>query len=247
MPDTHVETQPKPVKLADYRPPAFLVDRVALEFDLDEAETTVTSRLELRRNLAAGEADAPLRLDGEDLRLVRLVLDGETLGSNRYRIEGGQLVIPDLQDNATLEVETTIAPCDNTLLTGLYVSGGSFFTQCEAEGFPPDHLFSRPSGRDGAVHDHDPGQRRPGPGAPLERQPRRARRSARRTALGTVGGPAPEALLSVRAGRGRPRRGARPLHDPLGPARRSGDLGAARRRGQVRPRDALPQEIDEMG
>ena len=28
-----------------------------------------------------------------------------------------------------------IAPADNTELSGLYVSGGSFFTQCEAEGF----------------------------------------------------------------------------------------------------------------
>ncbi len=134
MPDTHVEAELKPIKLSEYRPPAFLVDRVALSFDLDEAATTVTSRLDVRRNPAA-EADAPLPLDGDALRLVRLALDGETLGANRYRIEGGQLVLPGMPEAGTIEIETVIAPRDNTLLSGLYVSGGGFFTQCEAEGF----------------------------------------------------------------------------------------------------------------
>jgi aminopeptidase N len=34
-----------------------------------------------------------------------------------------------------LEIETRIAPKDNTELSGLYTSNGSYFTQCEAEGF----------------------------------------------------------------------------------------------------------------
>ncbi len=146
-----------------------------LGFDLGEDATTVTSRLELRRNPAAGEADAPLRLDGEDLRLVRLVLDGETLGTNRYRIEGGQLVIPDMPDAATLEVETVIAPRDNTLLSGLYVSGGSFFTQCEAEGFRRITYFpDRPDvmARFTTTIRADAARV---PGAAVERQPGRAR------------------------------------------------------------------------
>ena len=135
MPDhAAAETLPVAVKLADYRPPAFLVDRVDLAFDLDDAATVVTSRLEVRRNPKA-EAGEALRLDGEALRLVRVTLDGETLGDNRYRIERGQLVIADMPERATLDIETVIAPKENTLLSGLYTSGGSFFTQCEAEGF----------------------------------------------------------------------------------------------------------------
>jgi aminopeptidase N len=128
------QATPHEVRLADYRPPAFLVDHVALHFELDEAATRVTSRLTLRRNPAA-PANAPLRLDGEALKLLRLARDGETLGGNQYHLEDGALIIPDMPDACELAVDTEIAPKDNTELSGLYVSNGSFFTQCEAEGF----------------------------------------------------------------------------------------------------------------
>jgi aminopeptidase N len=128
------QTTPHETRLADYHPPAFLIDTVDLAFDLDEAATRVHSRLAVRRN-PAGETGAPLTLDGEDVALVRLALDGVELGANRYHIQGGKLVIPDMPDAGTLEIETRIAPKDNTELSGLYTSNGSFFTQCEAEGF----------------------------------------------------------------------------------------------------------------
>ncbi len=125
---------PRETRLADYQPPAFLIDTVDLSFDLDEAATRVGSRLTLRRNPAAA-ADAALALDGEALTLVRLAMDGTELGTNRYRIEDGKLIIPEMPDACTLEIETRIAPKDNTELSGLYTSNGGFFTQCEAEGF----------------------------------------------------------------------------------------------------------------
>ena len=128
-------TAPRETRLADYRPPTFLVDTVALAFDLDEAATLVRSRMAVRRNPASRDAGAPLALDGEALTLLRVALNGEELGANRYRIEDGRLLIPDMPDAATLEIETRIAPKDNTELSGLYTSNGSFFTQCEAEGF----------------------------------------------------------------------------------------------------------------
>ena len=128
------QATPHEVRLADYQPPPFLVDHVELQFDLDEADTRVTSRLTLRRNPAA-PPDAPLVLDGEALTLLRLARDGETLGDNHYRTGHGTLVIPDMPDACELAVDTRIAPVDNTELSGLYVSNGSFFTQCEAEGF----------------------------------------------------------------------------------------------------------------
>ena len=128
------QTAPRSVRLADYQPPPFLIDHVALSFELDPAATHVTSVLKLRRNPAA-PGDAPLRLDGEALKLLRLVRDGETLGGNQYRIEDGALTIPNMPDACELTVETQIAPVENTELSGLYVSNGSFFTQCEAEGF----------------------------------------------------------------------------------------------------------------
>jgi aminopeptidase N len=128
------QATPHTVRLAEYQPPAFLVDHVELQFDLDPTATRVTSRLALRRNPAAPD-DAPLRLDGEALTLLRLARDGETLGGNQFVIEDGALIIPDMPDACELAVETQVAPKDNTELSGLYVSNGSFFTQCEAQGF----------------------------------------------------------------------------------------------------------------
>jgi aminopeptidase N len=125
---------PRSVRLADYRAPDYLVDTIDLRFELDPAATIVTSRMALRRNATAAP-DAPLRLDGEALTLVDLRLNGAALTPAHYRLEDGALVIPAVPARFTLEVTTRIAPAANTELSGLYVSGGSFFTQCEAEGF----------------------------------------------------------------------------------------------------------------
>jgi aminopeptidase N len=127
---------PQPMRLADYRPPAFLIDTVDLAFDLGAQVTHVKSRLAIRRNPEADERTAALELDGEELELVSLALDGEPLGANRYRLspEGG-LILADVPDSFTLDIETQINPQSNTALSGLYVSGGNFCTQCEAEGF----------------------------------------------------------------------------------------------------------------
>src|SRR5215469_13967765 len=127
---------PQPVRLADHRPPAFLIDTVDLVFDLDGEDTRVKSRLGMRRNPAAFDPAEPLQLDGEDLTLVSLALDGQPLGDNRYQSSAaGGLILPDVPDAFTLDVETRIAPADNTQLSGLYMSGGNFCTQCEPEGF----------------------------------------------------------------------------------------------------------------
>ena len=136
MPDTRVDLPPQPTRLSDYRPPEFLADTVDLVFDLDPADTRVTAALRLRRNPDAPGPDAALRLDGEELDLVALALDGRPLAPGDYRIEpDGALVIPAVPDTFTLEVQTRIVPERNTALSGLYISGGNFCTQCEPEGF----------------------------------------------------------------------------------------------------------------
>jgi aminopeptidase N len=125
-----------PVRLADYQPPAYLIDTVDLVFELGAEDARVKSRLGIRRNPVVAERGAALHLDGEALELVSLALDGEPLGANRYQLkpEGG-LILADVPDAFTLDVETRIAPQSNTALSGLYVSGGNFCTQCEPEGF----------------------------------------------------------------------------------------------------------------
>ncbi|HEV2101008.1 MAG TPA: aminopeptidase N, partial [Stellaceae bacterium] len=127
---------PQPVRLADYQPPEFVVDTVDLVFELGDGDTRVKARLGIRRNPERSDPKSALHLDGEELELVSLALDGETLGANRYRLptEGG-LVIDEVPDAFSLELETRIAPDKNTALSGLYMSGGNFCTQCEPEGF----------------------------------------------------------------------------------------------------------------
>jgi aminopeptidase N len=124
----------QPVLLAEYRPPAFLVSSVDLAFDLEPAATKVVSRLALRRNPKAA-ADEPLRLNGEALTLLRIARDGTPLDQGEYQIEDGFLSIAAMPETCMLEIETQIAPAENTELSGLYVSGSGYFTQCEAEGF----------------------------------------------------------------------------------------------------------------
>jgi aminopeptidase N len=127
---------PKPTLLAEYRPPDFLIDHVELSFTLGEEDTIVDSRLTVRRNPAAGTPGAPLRLDGEELELIFVALDGDPLAPESYTIEpDGALVIPDTPDAFKLDITVRNRPQQNTALSGLYTSGGNFCTQCEAEGF----------------------------------------------------------------------------------------------------------------
>ena len=58
-----------PIRLADYRPPAWRVERAELDFELGIDATEVAARLLLRRDPAQ---DEPLRLDGEGLELLSI-------------------------------------------------------------------------------------------------------------------------------------------------------------------------------
>ncbi len=121
------------VKREDYTAPAYLIDAVDLTFDLDPAKTRVLNRMRLRRNPAV-PAQA-LRLDGEDLNLARVLVNG---AGTSFKMDGHQLVLeklPEGEEPFELEIFTTCNPAKNTQLMGLYVSQGTFFTQCEAEGF----------------------------------------------------------------------------------------------------------------
>jgi aminopeptidase N len=120
------------VRREDYAPPPYWIRAVALTFDLDPVRTIVASKLRIERN-AAGAGGA-LRLHGEDLVPLRVLADGQSVS---FRSEDGCLVIdnPPAADAFTLEIRNTCAPEKNTQLSGLYTSGGGFFTQCEAEGF----------------------------------------------------------------------------------------------------------------
>ena len=125
----------RPVRLADYRPPDWLVETVELDVRLDPTATRVRATLALKPNPAA-TAPSPLVLDGEKLVLAGLTIDGEALPAERFVATEDRLTIAQPpQHPFRLEIETVVDPSANTELSGLYRSSGNYCTQCEAEGF----------------------------------------------------------------------------------------------------------------
>ncbi|MGH8552653.1 MAG: aminopeptidase N, partial [Methylococcales bacterium] len=127
----------KTTYLKDYRPPDYLIDWVDLRFELNPAKTVVRSRMKLRKNVPSVRGYAPLRLDGEELYLNSLSLDGGKLSEKDYQLTRDSLIIGSVPQGHyfVLEIENTINPESNTSLEGLFLSNGMFCTQCEAQGF----------------------------------------------------------------------------------------------------------------
>jgi aminopeptidase N len=124
------------IRLADYRAPAWHVESIEMDFDLGIDTTELTTRLRLRRDPAQ---DLPLRLDGENLELLSIMLDDRPLSTDAYRYVDQRLEVDGVKDGSVLETRVHLQPAANTALEGLYLSGsrdaGFLLTQCEAEGF----------------------------------------------------------------------------------------------------------------
>ncbi|MDO8207367.1 MAG: aminopeptidase N [Gallionella sp.] len=126
---------PQTIRLADYTPPPFLIDTVDLDVVFQSGEAQVTAKLMMRRNPAAKTPAAPLVLDGCELELLSISLDGVPLGADRYSLSESSLTIDSLPDAFCLATVVRIHPDTNTCLSGLYRSANGYFTQCEAQGF----------------------------------------------------------------------------------------------------------------
>lgn len=126
---------PRTIYLKDYQPPVYLIDHVKLHFDLHETQTIVTSTLNLRLNRENKETDKSFVLDGQNLELLSVKIDGETLSETDYTCGEEQLTVSDIPDTCVVEIQTRINPEENKALEGLYLSSGMFCTQCEAQGF----------------------------------------------------------------------------------------------------------------
>ena len=119
----------------------------------------------------ASDPHAPLVLDGDELELISVALDGALLRDNAYSLSPERLVIPLVRDVFTLETTSRIVPQRNTKLEGLYATKTGFVTQCEAQGFRRITWFiDRPDG-DGALHRLPCMPTRPRSTPALQRQP----------------------------------------------------------------------------
>lgn len=128
------DAQPRTIYLQDYQPPSFAIIRVALHFELHDEYALVHAQLHFTRAEHA-DADAPMELQGEELELIALSLNGRALEEDAYTLGDTTLLIPGVPDSGMLETTARIRPQFNTSLEGLYRSRGLFCTQCEAEGF----------------------------------------------------------------------------------------------------------------
>ena len=126
---------PRTTHLKDYTPPAFVIPSIELDVDLREEYARVRTILEIRRNPEASDRSAPLALDGDELALEWVKLDGRKLSADEYAVDGEHLTLPAVPEAFRLETCVRIRPRENTKLMGLYASKDGFFTQCEAQGF----------------------------------------------------------------------------------------------------------------
>ena len=123
---------PQAIHLKDYTPPTYSVESVDLRFELDPDVTQVSSRLVVLRAHAAAVAFV---LDGRELELVSVAINGRASAAGDYAVDETSLTLRGLGERATIEIVTRIRPSTNLSFMGLYCSNGNFFTQCEAEGF----------------------------------------------------------------------------------------------------------------
>lgn len=129
------KVQPKIHYLKDYSPPDFIIESVFLHFDLQEEKSHVKTILNIRRNPIAKNQQAPLILNGEELELKAVLLNGQMISKQQYQLDDESLTIREVPEAFILETEVIIHPEKNTCLSGLYKSRNNFCTQCESHGF----------------------------------------------------------------------------------------------------------------
>ena len=126
----HKTDHAQAIYLKDYRPPAFVVTSLTLDFNLHPSQTLVRAIGQYE-----GPAGIPLYLDGEAMGLVAIAMDGQALPDDAYTLDDRGLTLHNPPATFSLEITSRLNPVGNTSLEGLYQSNGNFCTQCEAEGF----------------------------------------------------------------------------------------------------------------
>ena len=129
------EPAAKTIHLKDYTPPPFLISTVELDIEIRAQDAFVRARLAIVRNPDAADPAASLVLNGDELALQSIAIDGRKLAATDYSVDNERLTIPNAPDTFKLETVVIIVPQKNTKLEGLYATKAGYVTQCEAEGF----------------------------------------------------------------------------------------------------------------
>lgn len=117
----------------DYQAPDYEIISVDLAFLVEKQFTLVKANIKFKKNDQSQSNN--LFLNGVDLELKRIQIDGMDLPDNAFELSKEGLTLTHLPDEFELKTTVKIYPNKNTALEGLYQSGQNFLTQCEAEGF----------------------------------------------------------------------------------------------------------------
>ncbi|MBL0710666.1 MAG: aminopeptidase N, partial [Colwellia sp.] len=122
--------------LSDYMPVIFTIETVNLTVELEDTCTQITNKMAVTRQKSSHDNQyETLILDGEQLNLISVAINGQPVSAEHYQLSETSLSIKTNEISFKLTIVTQINPVDNTSLEGLFKSGDAFCTQCEAEGF----------------------------------------------------------------------------------------------------------------
>ncbi len=123
----------KSIKLLDYVEYPYLIPRIYLDFNIGKDYVVVKSSMIIKPKL---KESSQLILQGNQIKLLSISINGKELKSEEYSIKSNKLIIynPPVSE-FDLEIISQIDPFRNTSLEGLYLSSEMLTTQCEAEGF----------------------------------------------------------------------------------------------------------------
>jgi len=96
--------QPKQIFLEDYSEPSFWIRKTQLSFDIFEEETIVEAELNIEKNVNVKSNE--LQLNGQDLELLSVSIDGRLLSDSEYRLDDESLTLVDLQESHVLSIRT---------------------------------------------------------------------------------------------------------------------------------------------
>lgn len=132
----------------DYKPSAYLVDKIYLDFDLSASETNVVNKMNMvvTENSKTSGTFADIVFDGEEVDLQHIKINSVFLTPDQYKINGDKLnilgaTLDEIVDtkalNFDIETKVRLSPVKNLALSGLYKETASelLCTQCEAMGF----------------------------------------------------------------------------------------------------------------
>jgi aminopeptidase N len=126
--------QHKVIRREEYTPYPWMLDSVDFRFDLDHEDTVVTTEMAISCRAKDRKSEC-IVLDGVDLELLSVELNGRQLSDSEYEVGDEKLSILNVPADFRLKTKVRIHPASNTALTGLYTSSNFLLTQCEAEGF----------------------------------------------------------------------------------------------------------------